>query len=102
MSKETASALPPLKPWPRAPLVGWGRLDNFPGMPLYDGKDIYLAKPGDTKGLSNRLITVFDDLDKAREVGLRGKQIIKSTSPFNRSPISTCPAWRTWSPTGLP
>lgn len=58
------------------PVVGWGRLDNFPGMPLYDGKDIYLAKPGDTKGLSNRLITVFDDLDKAREVGLRGKQII--------------------------
>jgi glycosyltransferase involved in cell wall biosynthesis len=58
------------------PVVGWGRLDNFPGIPLYDGKDIYLAKPGDVAGLAQRLNRVLDDPEAAARVGARGEQII--------------------------
>lgn len=58
------------------PVVGWGRLDNFPGVPLYDGKDIYLAKPGDVRGLAQRLIRALADRESAAEVGKRGQQIV--------------------------
>ncbi|HNA99792.1 MAG TPA: glycosyltransferase family 4 protein, partial [Marmoricola sp.] len=58
------------------PVVGWGRLDNFPGIPLYDGKDIYLAPPGDVTGLANRINAVLDDPGAGAEVGQRGQQII--------------------------
>ena len=37
------------------PVVGWGRVDNFPGVPLVDGEDILLADPGDVDGLTDRL-----------------------------------------------
>lgn len=58
------------------PVVGWGRLDNFPGFPLYDGKDIYLTAPGDVAGLTQRLNRVLDNPDEAEIVGLRGQQLI--------------------------
>jgi glycosyltransferase involved in cell wall biosynthesis len=58
------------------PVVGWGRIDNFPGVPLYDGHDIYLTARGDVDGLADRLLSALGDLDAAKQVGARGSAIV--------------------------
>lgn len=58
------------------PVVGWGRVDNFPGVPLYDGHDIFLARRGDVTGLADRLVAALGDPERAAAVGARGRAVV--------------------------
>lgn len=66
------------------PVVGWGRLDNFPGVPLTDGHDIYLTPRGDVPGLAERLTSVLDDPAAARVVGARGRDLVDAHFALDR------------------
>lgn len=58
------------------PVVGWGRVDNFPGVPLYDGHDIYLAPRHDVVGLAERLSGALADRAASQKVGERGRGVV--------------------------
>lgn len=58
------------------PVVGWGRLDNFPGIRLREGEDIMLCPRGDVGGLSARLNSVLGDPGLARTMGRQGAALI--------------------------
>ncbi len=58
------------------PVVGWGRMDNFPGIPLVDGVDIALTARGDVAGLAQRIVGVLDDPPRARAMGARGRAVV--------------------------
>jgi len=66
------------------PVVGWGRLDNFPGVPLHDGKEVFLARRGDVPGLAERLRRVLDDPAQARAMGERGAALIDAQFTLDR------------------
>jgi glycosyltransferase involved in cell wall biosynthesis len=66
------------------PVVGWGRVDNFPGVPLYDGHDIYLAQRGDVDGLAERLIGALTDGEAARAVGRRARAVVEEHFDLSR------------------
>ncbi|MBK8470137.1 MAG: glycosyltransferase family 4 protein [Candidatus Phosphoribacter sp.] len=66
------------------PVVGWGRLDNFPGVALRDGVDVHLTHRGDVEGLAERLIRVLADPGAARAVGGRGRALVESYFTLDR------------------
>ncbi len=58
------------------PVVGWGRVDNFPDVPLVDGHDVLLAAPGDVDGLADRLCAALDDPAYRRALGDRSRLLV--------------------------
>ncbi|GAA1508917.1 glycosyltransferase family 4 protein [Nocardioides humi] len=58
------------------PVVAWGRIDNFPGIPMVDGEDIYMCEVGDVPGLASRIIRALDDPEATREVGARARAVV--------------------------
>ena len=66
------------------PVVGWGRLDNFPGIALQDGGEVLLTHRGDVPGLAQRLLRVLDDRAAAREMGERGRALIDAHFTLDR------------------
>jgi glycosyltransferase involved in cell wall biosynthesis len=55
------------------PVVGWGRADNFPSVPLVDGQDIVLRPVGDVAGLADGLRRLLGDADLAASMGARAR-----------------------------
>ena len=66
------------------PIVGWGRLDNFPGVPLHDGGEVLLTDRGDVVGLAQRLLRVLDDRVEAQAMGARGRALIDAHFTLDR------------------
>ena len=66
------------------PIVGWGRLDNFPGVPLHDGGEVLLTDRGDVVGLAQRLLRVLDDPVEAQAMGARGRALIDAHFTLDR------------------
>ncbi len=66
------------------PVVGWGRLDNFPGISLVDGRDVFLTHRDDVAGLAERLVRVLDDPGAARLVGERGRALVDAHFTLDR------------------
>ena len=66
------------------PIVGWRRLDNFPGVPLHDGGEVLLTDRGDVVGLAQRLLRVLDDPVEAQAVGARGRALIDAHFTLDR------------------
>jgi len=58
------------------PVVAWGRIDNFPGIPMIDGSDIYMCEPGDVEGLTKRLNLALDDPAATAQVGQTASRIV--------------------------
>lgn len=61
------------------PVVGQGRLDNFPNLPLTDGEDIFLCQMGDRQGLADRLIAALSDPALAKKVGTTGARLVEQS-----------------------
>lgn len=59
-----------------APVVGWGRNDNFPTVPLVEGREIFLCPTGDVAGLAERLVKVLLDKQLAQAVGRQGAAVV--------------------------
>lgn len=58
------------------PVVAWGRIDNFPGIPMTDGFDIFMCSPGDVAGLAERLNLALNDPAATRQVGAAARKIV--------------------------
>jgi len=58
------------------PVVAWGRIDNFPAIPMVDGSDIYMCAPGDVAGLAERVNEALDNPDAAKKVGAAASEIV--------------------------
>lgn len=58
------------------PVVGWGRLDNFPGVELVEGRDIHLCPRGDVRGLGERLLHVLGDPQARARIGASASRIV--------------------------
>lgn len=58
------------------PVVAWGRIDNFPGVPMVDGDDIFMCRPGDVAGLAERITLALDDPEATRVVGEKAAAIV--------------------------
>ncbi|HEY0888887.1 MAG TPA: glycosyltransferase family 4 protein [Nocardioides sp.] len=58
------------------PVVAWGRIDNFPGIPMIDGTHIFMCDTGDVAGLAGRLIRALDDPAATRLVGQNARAIV--------------------------
>lgn len=58
------------------PVVGWGRIDNFPGVPLVDGADIVLRDVGDVPGLAQGISRILGDRALASTIGERSRDIV--------------------------
>ncbi len=75
------------------PVVGWGRLDNFPAVPLRDGGEVLLTHRGDVAGLAERLIRVLDDPGASHEMGQRASALVDAHFTLDRvleSHLQTC------------
>jgi glycosyltransferase involved in cell wall biosynthesis len=48
-----------------------GEIPNF----LTDGNNCYLAEPGSVKSLSEKMMELLSDTDRARKIGINGKQL---------------------------
>ena len=66
------------------PVVGWGRVDNFPGVTLTDGRELWLTRRGDVAGLADRLNRVLDDPVAARATGARGRVLVEERFTLER------------------
>lgn len=62
--------------WKGTPVVA----SNIGGIPLQivDGENGFLVQPNDTKGFADRIIKLLKDPDLAREMGARGKEIVRN------------------------
>ena len=58
------------------PVVAPARGDNFPGVALADGENIFLSPPGDTPALAQRLVAALTDATLAKQVGLNGQELV--------------------------
>lgn len=58
------------------PVVAWGRIDNFPGIDMVDGRDIYMCATGDVDGLAERIVTALDDPESTRQVGANARNLV--------------------------
>ena len=58
------------------PVVGWGRADNFPSVPLVDGQDIVLRPVGDVAGLADGLNRLLGDAELNASMGARARAIV--------------------------
>lgn len=66
------------------PVVAWGRIDNFPGIPMIDGADIFMCRPGDVAGLAERLVIALDDPEATRVVGQNARAIVDEHFALDR------------------
>lgn len=66
------------------PVAAWGRIDNFPGIPMADGQEIYMCAPGDVAGLATRINHALDDPAATAAVGERARQIIDDHFAIDR------------------
>ncbi|HSU02221.1 MAG TPA: glycosyltransferase family 4 protein [Nocardioides sp.] len=66
------------------PVVAWGRIDNFPGVPMIDGDDIFMCDPGDVAGLAERLVLALDDPAATRLVGASARAIVDQHFALDR------------------
>jgi glycosyltransferase involved in cell wall biosynthesis len=66
------------------PVVAWGRIDNFPGVPMVDGDDIFLCAPGDVVGLTRRIVTALDDPVATQHVGVTAQRIVDEHFSLDR------------------
>lgn len=66
------------------PVVAWGRIDNFPGVPMIDGDDIFMCDPGDVAGLAERLVMALDDPGATRLVGASARAIVDQHFALDR------------------
>lgn len=66
------------------PVVGWGRHDNFPGVPLVEGEDIFLTARGDVPGLAERLNKVLADPDLAARMSTRAREVFDANFTLAR------------------
>jgi len=58
------------------PVVAWGRIDNFPEIPMVDGADIFICETGDVAGLAERLVIALDDPEATRVIGENARAIV--------------------------
>lgn len=58
------------------PVVAPGRSDNFPGIDLVDGENIYLATVGDVAGIAAAINRVLDEPGQAAAVARAGRELI--------------------------
>ena len=76
-SRAGASAPPPSSRWP--PACRWSGgvdADNFPSVPLVDGRDIVLRPVGDVAGLADGLNRLLGDADLDASMGARARAIV--------------------------
>lgn len=66
------------------PVVAWGRIDNFPEIPMVDGADIFMCEVGDVAGLAKRLTLALDDPDATRVVGQNASAIVDEHFALDR------------------
>ncbi|WP_457208862.1 glycosyltransferase, partial [Nocardioides sp. P5_C9_2] len=66
------------------PVVGWGRLDNFPGVELVEGRDILLCPRGDVPGLAGRLLRVLGDPQARTTIGASASRIVDEHFALDR------------------
>jgi glycosyltransferase involved in cell wall biosynthesis len=66
------------------PVVAWGRIDNFPEIPMVDGDDIFMCAPGDVPGLAERLVRALDDPEATRVVGQNARAIVDEHFALDR------------------
>lgn len=66
------------------PVVAWGRIDNFPGVPMIDGDDIFMCEPGDVAGLAERLVLALDDPEATSLVGTNARRIVDQHFALDR------------------
>lgn len=66
------------------PVVAWGRIDNFPGIPMIDGADIFMCPPGDVVGLAERLNIALDDPAATRIIGESARAIVDKHFALDR------------------
>lgn len=66
------------------PVVAWGRIDNFPGIPMIDGDDIFMCDVGDVEGLAERLNIALDDPEATRLVGASARAIVDQHFALDR------------------
>lgn len=68
--------------WKETPVVA----SNVGGIPLQieDGKNGFLADPYDKKGFADRIIEILKYPDLAKEVGKRGKELVKNNFLITR------------------
>lgn len=66
------------------PVVAWGRIDNFPGVPMVDGEDIFMCAVGDVDGLAHRLVLALDDPEATRRVGASARAIVDEHFALDR------------------
>lgn len=66
------------------PVVAWGRIDNFPGIAMTDGEEIFMTDPGDVAGLAERLNLALDDPEATKAVGQNARNIIDQHFALDR------------------
>jgi glycosyltransferase involved in cell wall biosynthesis len=66
------------------PVVAWGRIDNFPEIPMVDGVDIFMCETGDVAGLAERIMLALDDPEATRVVGQNAAAIIDEHFALDR------------------
>jgi glycosyltransferase involved in cell wall biosynthesis len=66
------------------PVVAWGRIDNFPGIPMIDGADIFMCDPGDVTGLAERINVALDDPEATKVVGANARAIVDEHFALDR------------------
>ena len=66
------------------PVVAWGRIDNFPGVPMIDGDDIFMCDTGDVDGLAERIVLALDDPAATRQAGASAKAIVDQHFALDR------------------
>ncbi|GLZ79101.1 glucosyltransferase [Actinorhabdospora filicis] len=66
------------------PVVAPARADNFPGIDLVDGGNIWLTPLGDSDAMADNIIAVLRDPAHAKEVALAGQALIREHFTMDR------------------
>jgi glycosyltransferase involved in cell wall biosynthesis len=66
------------------PVVAPARPDNFHGIALEDGRNIFLCDPGDSEALAERLIVGLTDSTLAKQVGTNGQELVREHFTLRR------------------
>ncbi|WP_106849007.1 glycosyltransferase family 4 protein [Blastococcus sp. Marseille-P5729] len=65
------------------PIVAAVRGDNFPGIPLVDGENIYLFEVGDTDQLAEKVVRALQNPAEAQAIGRRGADLVEQHFTMN-------------------
>jgi glycosyltransferase involved in cell wall biosynthesis len=66
------------------PVVAPARADNFPGIALEDGRNLFLCPTGDSAALAQRLIAALTEPAVAKEVGAGGQELVDAHFALRR------------------